>query len=187
MSDGTPALRDALQRLAVDASSVSARKVWSALTSQERESALAAALGEEEAAGFRRDLTSEISRVRSFRPQTVQGWNDTQLASVGARLPYKTAGIPWHAILSLHTRDRAELMGCFFDALGIKHTGGQADTASFPAEPFDAPALGAATDAIRARFPLDDVVIFLLCVQIWEPGTFEHASDCVAQLAAETP
>ena len=84
----TPApLRPALAALAAAPSSVSVRKLWKALTPDERAEAITAALADDENGWVKATTRTAVAGALKFRPQTVATWPRAKLVSEAARLP----------------------------------------------------------------------------------------------------
>src|ERR687890_2268085 len=80
-------LRPALAALAASPSTTSVRKLWKALTPEERAAAITAAMADDENGWVKNTTRTAVAGAIKFRPQTVATWPRQKLVTQAARLP----------------------------------------------------------------------------------------------------
>ena len=147
----TTSLRPALAALAADPKTTTIRKLWKALTPEERAAAITAALADDENGWVKTTTRGAIAGALKFRPQTVATWPRQKLISEAARLPLDDAQLLSAYLVDLHLGTRRPMMAAFLDAVGVKHEDGRIDTeATGPIEVPPEKLHAAADDARRA-------------------------------------
>jgi hypothetical protein len=166
----TTALTPGLAKLAADPSTVNSRRLWRAMSTDDRRAALTAMLNDKEdgpvaAAAIR----AEIAKARHFRPQVLASWDHVRLADTGARLDLGEKPIAWEALLALHLKARTPMLVQFLDALGIEHKNGEitgeVDAASLTDE-----RVRDAAQRLIAGFDESAVAIYLLALRASQPA-----------------
>jgi hypothetical protein len=180
----TTTLRPALAALAAAPKSTTIRKLWKALTPEERATAVTAALADDENGWVKTTTRNAIAAALRFRPQTVATWPRQKLISEAVRLPIDDAQLLSAYLVDLHLGARRPMMAAFLDAVGVKHDDGRIDTeASGPIEV--APEkLNAAADEIAKRFPIDEAVTYFLTLLLQDFETWKDAIGWLERHAA---
>jgi hypothetical protein len=80
-------LRPALAALAAAPTATTIRKLWKALTPEERAQGISAALADDENGWVKTTTRAAVAGALKFRPQTVATWPRQKLTSEAARLP----------------------------------------------------------------------------------------------------
>ena len=155
-------LRPALAALAAAPTSTTVRKLWKALTPEERAAAIAAAMADDENGWVKTTTRVAVAGAIKFRPQTVATWPRQKLIAEAARLPLDDVQLLSAYLVDLHLGTRRPMMAAFLDAVGVKHDDGRIDTEATGAVEVAPERLRAAADDIAGRFPLDDVVTYFL-------------------------
>jgi hypothetical protein len=83
----TTSLRPALAALAAAPRSTTVRKLWKALTPEERTAAITAALADDESGWVKTTTRVAVAGAIKFRPQTVATWPKQKLVAEAARVP----------------------------------------------------------------------------------------------------
>jgi hypothetical protein len=171
----TTSLRPALAALAADPKTTTIRRLWKALTPEERSAAIAAALADDENGWVKTTTRGAIAGALRFRPQTVATWPRQKLISEAARLPLDDAQLLSAFLVDLHLGTRRPMMVAFLDAVGVKHEEGRIDTES--AGPIEVPTekLHGAADALAEQFPVDDVATYFLTLLLQDAETWGGA------------
>jgi hypothetical protein len=131
----TTSLRPALAALAAAPRSTTVRKLWKALTPEERTAAITAALADDESGWVKTTTRVAVAGAIKFRPQTVATWPKQKLVAEAARVPLDDVQLLSSFLVDLHLGTRRPMMAAFLDAVGVKHDGGRIDTeASGPIE-----------------------------------------------------
>jgi hypothetical protein len=155
-------LRPALAALAAAPSSTTVRRLWKALTPEERGQAISAALDDDENGWVKNTTRGAIAAALKFRPQTVAMWPRAKMISEAARLPLDDAQLLSAYLIDLHLGHRRPMMASFLDALGIANDGGRIDSESTEIPPQDEAKLAKAADALVAKYPPDEVATYFL-------------------------
>src|SRR3954471_20893103 len=98
----TSQLRPALAALAADPPTPTIRRLWKALTADERAQAVAAALADDENGWVKTTTRGAIATALKFRPQTVATWPRPKLISEAARLPLDDVQLLSAYLIDLH-------------------------------------------------------------------------------------
>jgi hypothetical protein len=173
----TPPLRPSLAALAAAPKATTIRKLWKALTPEERTAAISASLVDDANGWVKTTTRGAIAGALKFRPQTVATWPRQKLIAEAARLPLDDAQLLSAYLVDLHLGTRRPMMAAFLDAVGVKHEDGRIDTeASGPIDVSPAK-LEAAADELTRQFPADEVVIYFLTLLLQDADTWGGAID----------
>jgi hypothetical protein len=111
-------------------------------------------------------LDGEVAKALKFRPQAIKKLPMEQRAKRARALAQRSAGLAYELLGSWLVRERKELVTGFLDATGVAHEDGMIEDVE-GARP-DVAKLADALDALDARFPAEDVTLYLaLCVEMW--------------------
>jgi hypothetical protein len=119
-----------------------------------------------------------VARLKNFRPQFVKKLPQEKRASYLAHLPL-SAELASQLLVSYHFAKQRPLMKAFLDALAVPNDNGLIAEDHTPERPDDAK-LAEAVSALRARFPAEDVDLYLNVLQtqgdeIWG-GLAKHSA-----------
>lgn len=180
----TTSLRPALAALAAAPRSTTVRKLWKALTPEERTAAITAALADDENGWVKTTTRTAVASAIRFRPQTVATWPKQKLVSEAARVAIDDVQLLSAFLVDLHMGARRPMMAAFLDAVGVKHDEGRIDSeASGPIEV--APErLRAAADDLASRYPLDEVVTYFLTLLLQDAETWGGTMGWLESLGA---
>lgn len=168
------ALRPALAALAADPTSTTIRRLWKALTPDEKTQAITACLNDDENGWVKSTTRTAVAAALRFRPQTVATWPRPKLVSEAVRLPIDDAQLLSAYIVDLHLGHRRPMMGAFLDALGIANEAGRIDSETTEVPEQEAGTVHAAANALVAKYPRDEVVTYFLTLllqdaSVWAP------------------
>lgn len=169
----TPTLRPALAALAAAPTATTIRKLWKALTPEERAQGITAALADDENGWVKTTTRGAVAGALKFRPQTVGTWPRQKLVTEAARLPLDDVQLLSAYIVDLHLGHRRPMMAVFLDALGIANENGRIDSETTEVGPQNADKVRAAADVVAARHPADEVVTYFLTLLL-QDGTVWH-------------
>lgn len=158
----TLALRPALAALAAAPDKTSIRKLWKALTPEERALGINAALDDDENGWVKNTTRGAVAGALRFRPQTVATWPRAKLVSEAARLPLDEVQLLSAFLVDLHLGHRRPMMASFLDSLGIPNDEGRIDSETTEVQPQDEVKVAAAANALASKFPPDEVVTYFL-------------------------
>jgi len=168
----TTPLRPTLAALAASPRSTTIRKLWKALTPEERTAAISASLVDDENGWVKTTTRGAIAGALKFRPQTVATWPRQKLITEAARLPLDDGQLLSAYLVDLHLGTRRPMMAAFLDAVGVKHEDGRIDTEA--SGPIEVPpeTLSAAADDLAQQYPLDEVVTYFLTLLLQDAETW---------------
>src|SRR4051812_45508643 len=152
----TLALRPALAALAAEPSATTIRKLWKALTPEERALGITAALDDDENGWVKTTTRGAVAGAPGVRPPTVATWPRPKLVSEAARLPIDDVQLLSAYLVDLHLGHRRPMMAAFLDALGIANDDGRIDSETTEVGPQDAGKVRVAADAVAGRYPADE-------------------------------
>lgn len=154
------------------------QRIWSALDGDTRRLAATALYnGEHAERSSRREADRAIAAAMRFRDAAVQK------LSTERRVTYLLQGVrpddslASSLLLALHLEHRRELLETFLNALGIANERGMIE------DEFEAPTaaqLGPAVESLRARFPAQEIELYLGCLLALDP---DHWSELAGLLS----
>ncbi len=165
-------LRPALAVLAASPSETTVRKLWKALTPEERALGIGAALADDESGWVKTTTRAAIAKVLKFRPQTVATWPRTKLVTEAARLSLDDVQLVSAFLIDLHLGARRPMMGAFLNALDIPNDEGRIDSESVEVPAQTPERLASAADTVAAQFPADEVVTYFLTLLLQDAATW---------------
>ncbi len=176
-------LRPALVSLAAAPTTTSVRRLWKALSPEERALAVSASLNDDENGWVRNTTRSAVAAALKFRPQTVATWPRTKLVSEAVRLPIDDAQLLSAYLVDLHLGHRRPMMGAFLDTLGIKNEDGRIDSETTEVPEQDADRIAAAADGLVKTYPVEDVVTYFLTLLLQDASIWAGVTPWLAQYA----
>ena len=176
-------LRPALATLASAPSTTTIRRLWKALTTEERAQGITASLADDENGWVKTSTRTAVAGALKFRPQTVGIWPRQKLVSEAARLPLDDAQLLGAYIIDLHLGHRRPMMAAFLNALGIPNEDGRIDSEKTEVPQQDAARVKAAADELVKQYPADEVVTYFLALLLQDAGTWAGLTDWLEQLA----
>jgi len=172
MTTSPETLRPPLAALAAAPATTTVRRLWKALTPDERAEAVSAALTDDPEGWVKNSTRGAIALALRFRPQTVATWPRAKLVSEAARLPLDDAQLLSAYLVDLHLGHRRAMMGSFLDSLGITNDDGRIDSETTTVPEQDPAALGKAADALVVQFGVNEVVTYLLTLLLQDAATW---------------
>ena len=165
-------LRPALAALAAAPANTTIRKLWKALTPEERALGIDAAFDDDENGWVKTTTRGAVASALRFRPQTVATWPRTKLVSEAVRLPLDNAQLLSAFLVDLHLGHRRPMMASFLDALGIPNDEGRIDSETTEVPPQDEAKVEAAAAALVTKFPPDEVVTYFLTLLLQDANVW---------------
>ena len=165
-------LRPQLATLAADPGSTTLRKLWKALTPEERALGITASLDDDENGWVKNTTRAAVAKALKFRPQTVAQLPRQKLIADAVRLPIDDLQLLSAYIVDLHLGHRRPMMKQFLDALGIPNEDGRIDSENTEVPVQDEAAVNRAADALAAAHPLDEVVTYFLTLLLQDSTTW---------------
>jgi hypothetical protein len=144
------------------------RKIWRAMTPEERVMAIRAS-GEDKGAALVHSLRTSLAKTLNMRPATVQSWGVQQVAEATLRAPLGEDVIA-DLLIAFHLTERVPLLSAFLDVAGVPHTNGSTDLDG-PVEVEEEKVLAAA-DAVLGNYPEHDCRIYFATLLTLEGGAW---------------
>jgi hypothetical protein len=163
-------LRPSLAALAAAPQTTSVRRLWKALSPEEKALGVSASLNDDENGWVKNTTRAAVAAALKFRPQTVGTWPRAKLVSEAVRLPIDDAQLLSAYLVDLHLGHRRPMMGAFLDALGIKNEDGRIDSETTEVPEQDAERIAQAADALVKTYPVEEVVTYFLTLLL-QDGT----------------
>jgi hypothetical protein len=165
-------IRPALAALAADPDSTTVRKLWKALTPEERTLGISASLNDDQDGWVKNTTRAQIAKLLKFRPQTVAQMPRTKIVADAARLQLDDVQLISAFIVDLHLGHRRPMMKQFLDVLGIANDDGRIDSESTQVPEQKEADVVRAADAIAKQYPLDEVVTYFLTLLLQDATTW---------------
>ncbi|MDB4880066.1 MAG: hypothetical protein JWL60_1512 [Gemmatimonadetes bacterium] len=181
----TASLRPALAALAAAPTSTTVRKLWKALSAEERSLAISAAMTDDPEGWVKNTTRAAVARALRFRPQTVSTWPRQKLVAEAVRLPLDDAQLLSAYIVDLHLGHRRPMMRTFLDALGIPNEDGRIDSESVEVPAQDPARITAAAAAIAATYPADEVATYFLTLLLQDADVWGGVAGWLEGIAGE--
>lgn len=169
--------RPALAALASAPKTITVRRLWKALTPDERIHGVTASLDDDETGWVKSATRAAIATALKFRPQTVASWPRPKLISEAARLPIDDAQLLSAYLVDLHLGHRRPMMAAFLDSLGIPNDKGRIDSETTEVPTQDALRIATAANALVANFPSEEVVVYCLTLLLQDPVVWGGTAD----------
>jgi hypothetical protein len=173
----TTPLRPALAALAANPTATTIRKLWKALTPEERAQGVTAALADDENGWVKTTTRGAIASALRFRPQSVATWPRPKMVSEAARLPLDDVQLLSAYMVDLHLGHRRPMMAAFLDALGIPNDDGRIDSDTTEARVQEPEKVAKAADALVTQFPTDEVVTYFLTLLLQDAKVWGGTVD----------
>ena len=126
---------------------------------------------DEHSADQQMEAVASIATHMKFRPRSVVALDPEKRAKYLAQLPTITDAIAARALVNYHLERQRPMMGAFLDLLGIPHDNGLINEENI-AKP-DAEKVKQAAQDLAAKFPADDVALYLATLVSQDPETWE--------------
>lgn len=168
----TTSLRPALAALAADPTTTSVRKLWKALSAEERTMAVSAAMADDPEGWVKNTTRAAVAKALRFRPQTVATWPRPRLVSEAVRLPLDDLQLISAYVVDLHLGHRRPMMGAFLNQLGIENDNGRIDSEKVEVPEQEPARVAAAADAIAATYPADEIVTYFLTLLLQDAAVW---------------
>ena len=110
-----------------------------------------------------------IAQIKKFRPKFVLGLDDERRSKHLASLAAMPEALAARALVVYHLAEQREMMGVFLDALGLAHDNGLIKEDEAKPDPAK---MDEAVAAITAKFPSEDVSLYLATLVCQDPETW---------------
>lgn len=134
---------------------------------------------DEQSADQQMEAVASIATHMKFRPRSVIGLAPERRAKYLAQLPTISDTVAARALVSYHLERQRPMMAAFLDLLGIPHENGLI-TEEHVAKP-DPAKVKASAKELAAKFPAEDVTLYLSTLVSQDPETWEALLDVVGR------
>ena len=155
-------------------STLTPARLWRRMTPDQRIRAARAFWAEETAADDQIQAALLIAQIKKFRPKFVIGLDDERRAKHLASLAAMPEALAARALIVYHLAEQREMMGVFLDALGLEHDNGLIGEDEGKPDPAK---MDAAVAAITAKYPAEDVSLYLATLVCQDPETWGTLSS----------
>ena len=155
-------------------STLTPARLWRRMTPDQRIRAARAFWAEETATDDQIQAALLIAQIKKFRPKFVLGLDDERRAKHLASLVAMPEALAARALVVYHLAEQREMMGVFLDALGLEHDNGLIEESEAKPDPAK---MDAAVAAITAKFPAENVSLYLATLVCQDPETWGTLSS----------
>ncbi len=177
-------LRSTIAALATAPTSTTVRKLWKALTVEERSTAIAASMADDAEGWVKSSTRAAVAKALRFRPQTVTTWPREKLLAEAARLPLDDIQLLSAYIVDLHLGHRRPMMAAFLGELGIANENGRIDSEKVTVSEQDPAKVALAADVIAAAYPTDEVATYFLTLLLQDAAIWSGVIPWLERRAA---
>lgn len=158
-----------------DLSNYRPSKLWRRMPLERRVDAADLFWNDEHSADQQMEAVASIATHMKFRPRSILALTPDKRARYLAQLPNISDAIAARALVNYHLERHRPMMGEFLDLLGITHENGLISEENI-AKPETAKVKKAAKD-LAAKYPADDVALYLATLVSQDPDTWEALVD----------
>ncbi len=163
--------------MAQDFSGFRPSRVWKRMTAARRLEAAELFWRDEQSTEQQVEAVTAIASHMKFRPKSVVSLPLDRKARYLSALPAIADTIAARALVNYHLAQQRPMMGAFLDSLGIAHENGLIADETL-AKP-DAEKLKAAAADLAAKFPPEDVSLYLSTLVSQDPDTWGDLAEAV--------
>ncbi len=164
-----------------DLSSFRPSRLWRRMPVERRTDAATLFWADDHSADQQLEAVASIATHMKFRPRSVVGLPIDKKARYLAALPNVTDAIAARALVNYHLERQRPMMGAFLDLLGIPHESGLIIDENVKKP--EAETLKRAAAELAAKFPTDDVSLYLGTLVSQDPETWGELADLPAATA----
>ena len=146
-------------------------KLWRRMPLEQRIDAAGLFWADEQSADQQLEAVGSIATHMKFRPRSVLSLAEDRKARYLAGLPTISDSVAARALVSYHLGRHRSMMGTFLDVLGIPHDNGLIAEETIPKP--DATKLKQAVAELTAKYPAQDVALYLATLVSQDPETWE--------------
>src|SRR3954470_18841865 len=150
-------------------STLTPSRLWRRMTADQRLRAARAFWAEEEATEDQMQAVMLIAQQKKFRPKFVLNLDDERRAKHLATMVGLPEALAARCLVVYHLAEHPEMMGAFLDALGLKHDNGLIEDDEAKPDPEK---IAPAVETIAAKYPAEDVSLYLTTLVCQDPETW---------------
>ena len=125
-----------------------------------------------------------LVKARHLRPQAARSLKPEAQAQILASILDPGESVCASLLVALHLVDRRPLLSAFLDAVGLPHEDGLLKEEADALGPLSAEKARAGVEALRARFPADQVRTYLNALWLQDPERWQSLESSAASLTA---
>jgi hypothetical protein len=126
---------------------------------------------DEHSAEQQMEAVSSIATHMKFRPRSILTLTPEKRARYLAQLPNVSDAIAARALVNYHLERQRPMMAAFLDLVGIAHEDGLINEENVPKP--DAAKVKQAAQELAAKYPADDVALYLATLVSQDPDTWD--------------
>ena len=126
---------------------------------------------DEHSAEQQMEADSSIATHMKFRPRSILSLTPEKRARYLAQLPNVSDAVAARALVNYHLERQRPMMGAFLDLIGIAHENGLISEENVPKP--DAGKVKQAAQDLAAKFPAEDVALYLATLVSQDPETWD--------------
>src|SRR5829696_9265042 len=150
-------------------------KIWRRMSAERRTQAAELFWDDEQSAEQQVEACAAIATHMKFRAKSVLNLPHEKKARYLVTLPNVSDAVAARALVNYHLGQQRPMMGAFLDALGVSHEEGliKDETVVKP----ESDKLRAAVDRIVAKYPVEDVSLYLSTLVSQDPETWGELAE----------
>ena len=159
-------------------------RIWRRMPAERRLTASELFWADEQSTDQQIEAVAAIASHMKFRTKSVLGLAPEKRIKYLAGLPVISDTVAARALVNYHLERQRPMMSAFLDSLGITHENGliNDETVSKP----DAAKLRSAVSELAAKFPADEVALYLSTLVSQDPDTWGELAELPETIEAET-
>ena len=167
-----------------DLSAFRPTRIWKRMPADRRLRAAEVFWADDQSSEQQVEAVAALASHMKFRTKSVIALSLERKAKYLSSLPAIAETIAARALVSYHLDQQRPMMGEFLDALGVKHENGliEEETVTKPGEEV----LRAAVTQIAAKYPAEDVSLYLSTLVSQDPETWEALAELPETTAASS-
>jgi hypothetical protein len=142
--------------------------IWKSLAAEDRQRAAEAFWSDESMRAQQQGMLQQMAKRYNFRTKTMQSLSASRKAKMLLEIPSLAPELLMNLLAAFHLNFRKEMLGNFLDALGIAHEGGFMKD-SEGVEPPTEDAVRGAVETLKAKYPSQDVDVYLNILWLQDP------------------
>src|SRR6478609_6968595 len=152
-------------------------RLWKKMSPERRLTAAQLFWSDEQSTEQQIEAVGALASHMKFRPKSVIGLPLEKKAKYLATLPAVSDTVAARALVNYHLERQRPMMGAFLDALGIAHENGLISEENVTKP--DPEKLRTAAAELAAKYPQDDVSLYLRTLVSQDPDTWGSLADSI--------
>lgn len=154
-------------------------EIWKLLAAEDRQRAAEAFWSDESMRAQQQGMLQQMAKRYNFRTKTMQSLPASRKAKMLLEIPSLAPELLMNLLAAFHLNFRKEMLGDFLNALGIAHEGGfMKDSEGI--EPPTEDAVRGAVETLKAKYPAQDVDVYLNILWLQDPEFWKGLKGSMA-------